>query len=108
MSDKILDKLGNEIKPGCYIVYGHALGRCAGLRMGKVLAVATKPPPYGIILGYKITVWGVDDDWSYSNRQPQLLSKKSTLQFPDRMIVLDHSMIPKNIMELFDSIKDSA
>ena len=33
------DKTGTEIKEGDFIVYGHALGRCAGLRIGKVLAI---------------------------------------------------------------------
>lgn len=33
------DKLGHPITEGCLIAYGHALGRCAGLRIGKVLKI---------------------------------------------------------------------
>jgi hypothetical protein len=37
------DKSGRELEPGDFIVYGHALGRCAGLRYGVVLEVRTAP-----------------------------------------------------------------
>ena len=45
----IQDILGREIKAGCIIVYGHALGRCAALKIGKVLKVkAEDKGPLGI------------------------------------------------------------
>ncbi len=81
------DKIGQEIKVGDLIAYGHALGRCAGLRIGKVLEA-----------GPKLVVWGVDDDWS--REKPRLLSKKSRLFYPDRCVVLDWGNCKESIRAL--------
>jgi hypothetical protein len=95
----IFDKLGTVIVEGCYIAYGHALGRCAGIRIGKVL---------GVKVGEEITMWsntprqifsitvqGVDDDWDH----PIALTKrKGTLHYPDRVIVLPS--IPETYRQL--------
>ena len=102
----LFDKIGQEIKPGCYIAYGHALGRCAGLRIGVVLAAG-----YKSIIGWddkekweeRITVWGVDDDWDH--QESKLLSKRSTLMFPDRIVVL--SSLPEKFTKLLDTVKDT-
>lgn len=77
----INDKVGNEIKPGCLIAYGHAAGRSAVLRIGKVLNVE-----YGNMVtqwsgkeGFKchrLTVMGTNDG---PGRKASLLSKKSYL-----------------------------
>ena len=42
------DKCGKVLTSGDFIVYGHALGRCAGLRYGKVIDVKfPKESTYG-------------------------------------------------------------
>lgn len=83
------DKLGKDIVVGSYIAYGHALGRCAGLRIGKVLAIKHIPKsnPHYYGSEWRITVRGVDDDWS-PHSPMELCKKNGTLQFPDRIVVL--------------------
>jgi len=104
--DKILDRIGQEIKPGCIIAYGHALGRSAGLRIGKVLALKRIAPgelhSWEQYEQFRITVWSVDDDWDHN--EPKLLSKKSTIQFPDRIIVLPNDTIPEKFSKLLDTV----
>ena len=99
--EPIFDKIGQEIKPGCYIAYGHALGRCAGLRIGMVLAAERNVDEKlsGKRETYRITIWGVDGEWT--RREPVLLSKKSTLQFPERIIVLPS--LPEKFTKLLDT-----
>jgi hypothetical protein len=83
------DKIGREIKVGDFIAYGHALGRCAALAIGKVLDIKYGPPKsaYSSTRNqWSISVWGVDDGW---DGKKKLNSTKGTLQFPDRIIVLD-------------------
>ena len=93
------DKLGALISVGDIIVYGHALGRCAALRIGKVLALKALTSPYSHISEpeWRITVQGVDEGWSHTGNQ-KTLCKKGTLMYPDRIIVLGH-----NTMALPDS-----
>lgn len=103
------DRLGRDITPGCYIAYGHALGRCAGLRIGKVLEVkeaklqAWQSPRHpDADPDWRITVMGVDDDWNH--RAPELCKRKGTLMFPDRMIVLDFDKLPATYQQLLENI----
>jgi hypothetical protein len=95
------DRVGRTIRPGCFIAYGHALGRSAGLRIGKVLAVSRVSPTYSkgyaMSFEWRIKVRGISDDWSFY--EPTLLSKDSTLFFPERMIVLDS--VPEKYARLF-------
>lgn len=72
-TDTLLDKLGQEIRPGRWIVYGHALGRCAALRIGLVLDVKRGPKTtHAWLREDRITVWGIDDDHlSYSKCYPE-------------------------------------
>lgn len=102
----ISDKLGFEIKPGDYICYGHALGRCAGLRIGKVLNTfsgAPDPSRWGRPgIEYKITVRGVDDDFNGL----QLCKTNGTLCFPmSRIVVLDPERVPQKYRDLLDPIE---
>jgi hypothetical protein len=109
------DKVGKPIEVGSLIVYGHALGRCAGLSIGKVLKV---DPPKVSQEEYdsidhakkyirwndripKITVIGVDDDWD--SHAPQL-KKKGVLNYPKRIMVLDRSMVSAVFLDLLDSV----
>lgn len=54
INDKPYDKLGREIKVGDIICYGHALGRCAALRVGKVLKVTHRKEEHHPMLGGKL------------------------------------------------------
>lgn len=97
------DKIGKEITIGCFIAYGHALGRSAGLRIGRVLAI--KSPVEGDCDnqfyggGWRITVIGIDDDWAHN--AIRLNNRKGILQFPKRMLVLDQ--VPENYRILLES-----
>ena len=100
------DKLGRAFGTGDFIAYGHALGRCAGLRIGKVLAVRQVdgfdwmgPRGQTTKKEWRITVVGVSDDWA--GRTPELC-KKGTLQFPDRILKLDPADVPNAILDLYE------
>jgi hypothetical protein len=86
----------SEIVVGSYIVYGHALGRCAGLKFGRVVKIDT----YNDYFRYWVI--GVDDDW-YPRNNAQL-SKMGRLQFEDRIIVLPFEMLPIYAQELLRDI----
>lgn len=86
------DKLGQEIVEGDIIAYGHALGRCAGLRIGKVLAIKPTNPDAMFSGNCRITVIGVDDDWAHN--ELALCRKKGTLMFSERIIVLPRARVP--------------
>ena len=65
------DKAGCDLKPGDFIVYGHALGRCAGLQYGVVLEIL--PPNRKGWTGSKsprIRVQGIDldDNWVWERQ----------------------------------------
>lgn len=100
------DKLGQEIKVGHYIAYGHAMGRSAGLRIGRVHAIKHTPKErmYHGDSGWRITVQGVDDDWNH--RKPELCKRMGTLLFPDRVIVLDVRHIPEQHLALLSDSTD--
>jgi hypothetical protein len=109
MSDiDMKDKAGRSLEPGDYIVYGHALGRCAGLRYGMVINVyEPKDDGYGWWPGkaegkkkVHVRVRGVDDDWQ--QKSFKLLSKDSTLQFGDRILRISSAQMPKEVLELLN------
>lgn len=94
------DKLGQPITVGCFIAYGHALGRCAGLRIGKVLSLKeASPEAKPFRPDSRITIIGIADDF----QDPELLSKASTLMFPDRVVVLPDQAIPPQYLDLLNS-----
>jgi hypothetical protein len=102
------DKTNREIHVGDFIVYGHALGRCAGLRIGKVLKIKEKESCWGdkILKGFSITVIGIDDDWAdspYMHSEPKLCSHVGHLLYPNRIIVVDRRNVPQNYLSLLDS-----
>lgn len=90
---------------GSYIAYGHALGRCAGLRFGKVLAIREKEQRHPSDPGVSIRVIGVSDDWD--SEPPKLCSRAGTLMYPNRILVLKASAIPDTHRQLLDSYKSS-
>jgi len=101
----MFDKCGQEIKLGCIIVYGHALGRCAALKFGKVVKVLRKIPQWVTSINdieYRISVVGVED-YSWKKTGPEL-SRMGTLQFPDRCVVIPDTMLPLNVKTLLDKV----
>lgn len=99
----IVDKVGQKIEVGSLVVYGHALGRCAGLRIGKVLRIEEAKKGYSswdgdTPEGVKITVWGIDDDWDH--KEIKLCSTRGTLFFPNRILVLDESAVRQDFRDL--------
>jgi hypothetical protein len=104
-TSEFIDKSGREVKPGDTIIYGHALGRCAGLQYGLALAVKKVKEhswdPDSSTVAH-LTVQGVDQDWG---DEPKLLKRKGTLQFGDRTLVLNHAQVPEKIRELLASVK---
>lgn len=108
MNEIVKDLIGQEIKPGSIIAYGHALGRCAGLKIGKVLDVQTtrqERPGYKDYVTYRIRVRGIEELWNYKDGVRQLeVTKIGTLQFPNRMIVIDKLTLSDNYQELLDKI----
>jgi len=103
----VYDRVGQEIVPGCFIAYGHALGRCAGLRIGRVETVNFKKvdeydwekQKNKKVEAISITVLGIDDD--SESKKPHLLEKRSTLFFPSRMVVLNS--LPEKYATLYET-----
>lgn len=93
-----LDRAGQEVKVGDFIVYGHALGRCAGLQFGRVLSIKSieRQRFSGIEEHWRIRAQGVNEDYN----KPQLI-KPGTLKYPDR-IILANDFIPQKLKDLFD------
>jgi hypothetical protein len=98
----IVDKIGQEIKPGCLIAY--ALSNSGAFRVGKVLATARgEHTPYGRPRPwYEITVRGTEDRWR--DAPPTLTTKNGTLTHPDRVLVLDTETVPAAYRELLDPV----
>jgi len=97
----MLDKIGQEIKPGSVIAYPYQYADIIGMRIGKVTKVEVKQVPYDKDGVDRITVKGINDDWA---DEPELLSRKSTLQFPKRVIVIDKLTLSPKLQALIDSI----
>lgn len=109
-----VDKTRRLVLPGDYIVYGHALGRCAGLQYGRVIAVL--PPvrdPYGGVCA-KIRVQGVDahDNWlGYSKKNKGYkagkveLLRPGTLCYPSRVLKVEPHQIPEQVLALLEQVK---
>lgn len=94
------DKAGVEVNVGDLVVYGHNLGRCAGLRYGLVLAVQQGKDPSWVTRepDLKIKVIGIDDDWD--SVKPKLLSKASVLAFGSRVLCINKEQCPQKTLEL--------
>jgi len=100
---RFLDKCGDAVRPGDFIVYGHALGRCAGLRYGRVIAIKEGNLDYDK-KGPKLHVIGLDDDRSY--KKPRLC-KKGVLSFSSRVLKVNKSQIPAPALELLETVEVS-
>lgn len=93
-----VDKAGRPLLPGDFIVYGHALGRCAGLRYGKVLEIVEKESPYCKEITTKVRVIGANDDWCHT--PAQLLSHPSMLLYSERVLRISEEQIPDKVLKL--------
>lgn len=109
-----VDKVGREIKPGSYIVYGHAIGRSASLRIAIVRKVNKRDFKYHTQIinddeRWSFRIRAIDDDsvnflhMPEEYRKPTLLKKDSTLLYSSRIIVLDD--IPYEYKELFSTLE---
>lgn len=103
------DKAGHLLQPGDLIIYGHALGRCAGLQYGKVVAIQRAKNRYGWDdnvaeehLKVKIKVQGVDTDWK--SQEPKLL-RRSVLEFNERVLRITRDQVSKEVLSLLDTVK---
>lgn len=97
------DKSGRELKVGDYIIYGSLLGRCAGLKYGKILEL-TKAKESSYRSQYegplKLKVVSVDDNWSH--RGPELC-KPGYLEFSERILKIQRNQIPEQILTMLDT-----
>ncbi len=103
MMNEPLDKVGNLITVGSIIVHGYEYGQRNMLRIGKVLSIrAPKPlvyePKYSPARPWGITVIAVQDGFA----QLRLYDRPGTLQFPERMTVLNENQIPAPYKALLD------
>ena len=107
--ETLKDKLGQDIRVGSYIAYGHALGRCAAIKVGRVLKLTSKPVDTLSCSSspHRLTVVGIDDDliWAGPDKYPPKLSKIGTLLYPDRVLVLSPSIIPPEYKALLDAFE---
>ena len=94
-----IDKAGQEVKRGDYIVYGSLLGRCAALKFGKVVNIKVGKN-WRNEEQWAITVSSVDDMSYRHDWKPALCQKNGTLQFPDRIVKFDN--IPQNYKDILD------
>lgn len=106
---EVLDKIGQPIVPGCFIAYGVGRGE---LRIGKVIKVKATPTPtssHPDRVDYRIGVYGTDMKWNLSLpselREIELFDKNSTLQFPDRIVVLKREQIAERYLKVLDLVK---
>lgn len=98
------DKSGKDIKPGDIIVYGKALGRCAGMQYGKVLYITLSDNKYrymGLRKVEKARFIGVDDGWD----DEKSLQKPSTLEFSERILIVSRKQVNAQALKLLDGIK---
>lgn len=101
--DYFIDKSGREVKVGDFIVYGHNLGRCAGLRFGKVLKIEKTAHPWRDDEDeWKIGVQGIDDDWNTDINDAKA-ARKGTLLFPERILGINN-IIPEHYKELLSEV----
>lgn len=112
------DKTGRPLKTGDFIIYGHALGRCAGLQYAKVLAITEGKVEYNEKSFPKLRVQGVNLDDNYDFHNPEWTNKRrnmfgdprisllkpSTLSFPSRVLRITKEQIPKDVLK---ALKDA-
>lgn len=120
------DKAGFVLKPGDLIVYGHALGRCAGLQYGKVLAITSQKKHAYVhnketgkydSIEYdhaKLKVNGIAFHDNQSNQPEDTRFWRSdmaeplrvgTLEYSSRVLKVSRSQIPAPVLKALDGIE---
>jgi hypothetical protein len=106
--EQVLDKIGNPIYVGSFIIYGHNIGRCAGLKIGKVLEIKMQRHHLWTAdidddITPHLRVMSVDDDWKHE--EPHLMKAKGTLSYPDsRVVVIPAEMVPESYRKLLENV----
>lgn len=102
-----LDIIGKEITAGCFVIYAVNLGRCAGLCIGQIQSVKAFRSEYGRKeIEWAINVRGMERNWHFDRAtNPWRLKKIGTLQFPDRITVIDQSDITPDQWAVFNEAK---
>jgi hypothetical protein len=99
------DKSGRELQVGDIIAYGHALGRCPGIRYGKVLGFKEGKDitsySYTDKKAVKVMVQGVDDDWP---REAPKLATPSVLNFSSRILKVTPDQVSPKILALLEKV----
>ncbi len=103
----MVDAIGQEITPGCIIVYGVGRG---DLQIGKVTKVGMKntsryggPPRDEVRIGVNAIHERTDRD---TNIKTYFLADRvSTLQFSHRLVVLDESKLPAELKRVADELR---
>lgn len=102
------DKAGNRLMAGDYIVYGHALGRCASLQYGKVLGITKAKDSYAKP-AIKLKVQGIeynDNFYEPTDKKVELkLLKPSFLAFPSRVLKIMVSQMPEDVANALYNVK---
>jgi hypothetical protein len=94
--DAFIDKAGTPLKVGDLIVYGHALGRCAGLKYGKIVDLLEDQKHTWHGTTKKVAVQGVDD---HCGKAPTLC-RIGRLEFSERILVITKEQLPVAVQEL--------
>ena len=98
--ESFTDKVGQTVKVGDVIAYGHAVGRSAALRIGKVLGITKVHTAYmRREADWSIRVRGVEES---KHQGPSLCKRDGTLQYPDRIIKL--TTVPDDIAKLLEGV----
>jgi hypothetical protein len=97
-----LDKSRRALAPGDLIVYGHALGRSAGLRYGVVLELLPDTEYFrrnDRESAGRFRVMGIDDH-DYRANGPALLSRSSILTYGSRIVKIEPEQMPPQVFHL--------
>ncbi len=98
------DKSGKQIKPGDFIVYGHAMGRCAGLRYGIVKEIKQGKDIWSGKGKEHCRVRGADDDnFSGPRRKHKLAERDGTLMYGDRILVIESCHMPMDALVVLEN-----
>jgi len=93
------DKCGREIHVGDYIVYGHAIGRSASLKFGKIIKITEKDACGKKVYTYRVA--GISEDYSFKTPSISI----GTVLYEDRMIILPFDLLPDYAKELLAPIE---
>ena len=106
--DSFEDKSGRNVRVEDNIIYGHNIGRSAGLRFGRVKQIRCDRKMRNLggetreFVKWSITIQGLNDDSSWrGERIPCLLDRKSTLYYPSRILLVNEIM-PEQYAAMLD------